>query len=219
MKKIAPQYDAAKTYTVQEAVTILKGVPHPKFDESVELAVDLGIDPKQSDQLVRAHVTLPHGTGKKIRTLVFCKGEAEKTAKEAGADYVGCEDLVQKISGGWTDFDVAIATPDLMRDIAKLGKVLGPRGLMPNPKSGTVTQDVGKAIREAKAGKIEFKTDKQSGIRLSVGKVSFAAEQLVENITVVTKAILSAKPASLKGHYVKGAYLSTSMGPGLKISL
>ncbi len=219
MKKITAQCDTAKTYSIKDAVAALKELPHTKFDESVELAVDLDIDPKQSDQLVRAQVVLPHGTGKKIRIVVLCRGETEKIAKEAGADYAGADEIIQKISGGWTDFDVAIATPEMMRDLAKLGKILGPRGLMPNPKSGTVTNDVAKAIKESKAGKVEFKTDKQSGIRLSVGKISFTAEQLTENITTVTHALLAARPASVKGHFVKNVFISTTMGPGLKVSI
>ena len=210
--------ELSKTYTVEEAVEILKKAPAPKFDETVEIAMSFDIDPKQSDQTVRGTVVLPHGTGKKIRLLVFAKGEAERQAKEAGADFVGAEELLPKIEGGWTDFDAVIATPDLMREVGKLGRVLGPRGLMPSPKAGTVTNDVARAIRDLKQGKVEFKMDKQADIHLGVGKRSFPAEALVANIRILLEAIWKAKPAAAKGRYLKSVCVSTSMGPGLRLN-
>ena len=211
--------DGAKSYRLQEAVEILKSAPPPKFDETVEMALSFDIDPKQSDQSVRGTVVLPHGTGKSRKVLVFAKGEAEHQAKEAGADYVGAEDLMAKIEGGWLDFDAVIATPDLMREVGKLGRVLGPRNLMPSPKAGTVTLEVGRAVHEVKKGKVEFKMDKQGDIHLGVGKRSFPADSLVENARTVLEAVWKARPASVKGRYLRSAFLTTTMGPSCRLDL
>ncbi len=210
--------EQGKRYTVREAVELLKKSPAPKFDETVNVAVDLGVDPKQSDQMVRGTVQLPHGTGKSVKVLVFAKGDAERQAKEAGADIIGAEDLFNKIQAGWTDFDVVVSTPDLMKEVGKLGRVLGPRGLMPSPKAGTVTKDVAKAVREVKKGKVEFKMDKQGDIHLGVGKRSFSVEALVENLQTFLEALWRAKPASAKGRYVQSICLSSTMGPGIQLN-
>ncbi len=209
--------DPAKTYGFREAVEVLKSVPAPKFDETVEVALSFDIDPKQSDQTVRGTVVLPHGTGKSRKVLVFAKGEAERQAREAGADVVGTEELMAKIEGGWLDFDAVVATPDLMREVGKLGRILGPRNLMPSPKAGTVTMDVGKAVREVKKGKVEFKMDKQGDIHLGVGRRSFPVEALVENVRVLFEAIWKVRPASVKGRYIRSAYLTTTMGPSCRL--
>jgi len=219
MQEIDKMVDPSKTYKLEEAVDILKKAPAPKFDQSVNMALRVGVDPKKSDQLVRGTVSLPHGTGQKIVLVVIAKGEKAKEAEEAGADIVGADDLLEKIKGGWTDFTALIATPDMMRELGKLGKVLGPRGLMPTPKAGTVTTDVAKAVREAKAGKIEFKVDKTGNINNAVGKISFKADNLVDNLKTLVQAINKAKPSSSKGVYLRSMYLSTTMGPGLKIDL
>ncbi|OIO32674.1 MAG: 50S ribosomal protein L1 [Candidatus Omnitrophica bacterium CG1_02_40_15] len=211
--------DKNKTYSIQEAVTLLKKAPHVKFDETVEVSFNLGADPKQSDQMVRGTLMLPNGTGKKVKVLVLCKGEAANQAKVAGAEYVGGDDLIAKISSGWLDFDVVISSPDIMRDVGKLGKVLGPRGLMPNPKTGTVTNDLARAVKEAKAGKIEFKLDKQGNISLGVGKISFEEKAICENIDTVVGAVNKARPQATKGRFIKNIAISTTMGPGLKLDL
>lgn len=218
-KEIQKIADVEKKYSVQDAVSVLKKIPHPKFDETVELAFNLGIDPKQSDQMVRGTVMLPKGTGKKVTVVVLCKGEAANQAKEAGAEYVGGDDLVAKISSGWLDFDVVISSPDMMRDVGKLGKVLGPRGLMPNPKTGTVTNDLARAVKEAKAGKIEFKLDKQGNINVGVGKISFEEKSICENIDTVINAINKARPQTVKGRFIKNIAVSTTMGPGMRLDL
>jgi large subunit ribosomal protein L1 len=218
-KEIQKIADIEKVYSIQDAVSILKKIPHPKFDETVELAFNLGVDPKQSDQMVRGTLMLPNGTGRKVRVLVLCKGEAGSAAKEAGAEYVGGDDLVAKISSGWMDFDVVISSPDMMKDVGKLGKVLGPRGLMPNPKTGTVTNDLGRAVKEAKAGKVEFKLDKQGNINIGVGKVSFEEKAICENIDTVVGAINKSRPQTAKGKFIKNISASTTMGPGLKLDL
>jgi len=218
-KEIQKIADVEKSYTTEEAVSILKKIPHSKFDETVELAFNLGTDPKQSDQMVRGTLMLPNGTGRKVRVLVLCKGEAGNAAKEAGAEYVGGDDLIAKISSGWTDFDVVISSPDMMRDVGKLGKVLGPRGLMPNPKTGTVTNDLGRAVKEAKAGKVEFKLDKQGNINIGVGKISFEAKAVCENIDTVVSAINKSRPQTVKGKFIKNLFVSTTMGPGLRLDL
>lgn len=219
LKTVQALYDAAKIYSLKDAIAILKTAPKLKFDETVEVAAKLSIDPKTVAAAIRGNVALPHGTGKKVRVAVFCKGEEERKAREAGADFVGAEDLMAKVQAGWTDFDVAIATPEMMRDMAKLGKILGPRGLMPNPKSGTVTQDTAKTIKEVKAGKIEFKMDKQAGVHAPVGKLSFAEDALLANASMLIDAIMSSNPSGPKGHHVKSLYISTTMGPGLRLDL
>ena len=211
--------DRAKAYTVEEAVATLKQTPGTKFDESVDLAFHLGVDPKHADQMVRGAVVLPHGTGKTVRVVVFAKGEKEREAKEAGADYIGAEDLIEKIQGGWMEFDSTVATPDLMGQVGKLGKVLGPRGLMPNPKLGTVTFDVARAVREVKAGKVEFRVDKACNVHVLIGKKSFSAEQLAANAMTLVEAIMRARPASAKGQYLKSLTVSSTMGPGIPVDV
>ena len=202
-----------------DAVALLQQAPQVKFDESVDVAVKLDVDPKQSDQAVRGTVVLPHGTGKTIRVIVFAKGEAVKAAEQAGADVVGGDDLIAKVNGGWLEFDVVVATPDLMKDLAKLGKVLGPRGLMPSPKVGTVTMNVAQAVKDVKRGKVEFKMDKQRDLHLSVGRRSFSAAQLTENLTTFLEALWKARPAAAKGQYVKAIVLSSTMGPGIRLDM
>lgn len=206
-----------QVYEPAEAVRRLKQMPKAKFDETVDCAIRLGIDPKQADQAVRGTVGLPAGTGKAVRVLVFAKGDKIKEAEAAGADFVGAEDLVEKIQGGWTEFDVAVATPDVMSAVGRLGRVLGPRGLMPNPKAGTVTFDLAKAVKEIKAGKIEYRTDKFGIIHAGIGKASFTEAQLLENFNTLMDAIMRAKPAAAKGQYLKSVTLSTTMGPGVRV--
>lgn len=206
-----------KNYTISEAMQVVKKAAFAKFDETVDLAVQLGVDPKHSDQMVRGSVLLPHGTGKKVRVAVFAKGDKEKEAREAGADVVGSEDLVEKITKGWLEFDRVIATPDLMGTVGKLGKILGPRGLMPNPKSGTVTFDLAKAIREVRQGRVEFKVEKAGIIHVPVGKVSFEPQKLAENASTVLETIVKAKPSTSKGVYLKAITVSSTMGPSIKI--
>lgn len=216
-REIAKGLDALKTYSVKEAIEILKKCPSVKFDQSIDVSLKMGVDPRRSDQHVRGTVSLPNGTGKTLRIIVFARGDKVKEALAAGADYAGNDELFEKVNAGWTDFDAVIATPDMMRDVGKLGKVLGPRGLMPTPKTGTVTTDVTKAVQELKAGKIEFKLDRHGVINVAVGKLSFAADLLVENIRAFLVAVQRAKPATAKGHYLKLMHLSSTMGPGLKI--
>ncbi len=210
--------DRQKLYDVEEAVTLLKKTATAKFDESVELSIKLGVDPRHADQQVRGTVVLPHGTGKEKKVLVFAKGDKAKEAEEAGADFIGDEDLAEKIQGGWLDFDVAIATPDMMSIVGKLGRILGPRGLMPNPKTGTVTFDIAKAVEESKAGKIEFRVDKAGLIHVPFGKISFSEEQLNGNFNAVLDALIKARPASAKGQYIKNVAIAATMGPGIKIN-
>jgi large subunit ribosomal protein L1 len=209
--------DRNKRYDLEEGVKLLVEASYAKFDEGVDLAIRLGVDPKKADQMVRGTAVLPHGTGKKVRVLVFAKGQKEKEAQDAGADMVGADDLIEKISKGWLEFDKAIATPDMMGSVSKLGKILGPRGLMPNPKVGTVTFDLERAIREIKAGKVEFKVEKAGIIHLPVGKVSFGFDRLLENVKTLLEVILRAKPPTSKGVYLRSIALSTTMGPGIKI--
>lgn len=216
-REIAKLYDTAKVYTADEAIAILKRCPPVKFEQSVEISLLLGIDPRKSDQNVRGTVSLPKGTGKKINILVFAKGDKAAEAERAGADYVGHQELLDKISGGWTDFDAVVATPDMMRDVGKLGKVLGPRGLMPTPKAGTVTNNVAEAIADLKSGKIEFKSDRHGVINSLVGKLPFPVEDLMQNIRALIHAVVRSKPATAKGHYLKSLSLSSTMGPGLKV--
>ncbi|MDD5440103.1 MAG: 50S ribosomal protein L1 [Candidatus Omnitrophica bacterium] len=218
-KEIQAMVDKTKRYDLKDAVSILKKAPKAKFDESMNVDIDLNIDAKAVTQPIRGTVSLPHGTGKKVRVCCICKGEDEKKAQESGADFVGSSDLVAKIAGGWCDFDVAIATPDMMKDLSKLGKVLGPKGLMPNPKSGTVTTDVAKTIKEIKAGKIEYKMDKQAGIHVSVGKISFDENKLYENARDFITAVISANPSVAKPGAIASIAVSKTMGPGMKLEL
>ncbi len=218
-REIAKSVDVTKTYNLEEAIAILGKCPPVKFDQSVELSLKTGVDSQQADQQVRGTVSLPNGTGKKVVLVVFAKGDKVKEALDAGADYAGNDDLFEKVKNGWTDFNAVIATPDMMREVGKLGKVLGPRGLMPTPKAGTVTQAVAEAIAEVKAGRIEFKVDKHGVINSLVGKLSFSANKLKENVVTLLVAIQRAKPPGAKGIYMKSLALSSTMGPGLKIDL
>ncbi|BDQ04359.1 50S ribosomal protein L1 [Ignavibacterium sp.] len=217
-KKILEKVDTKKEYSIEEAVKTLKELSSVKFVESLDVAIRLGVDPRHADQMVRGTVSLPHGTGKEVKVLVIAKGPKIQEALDAGADYAGFEEYLEKIKGGWADVDVIIATPDTMADLGKLGKVLGPKGLMPNPKSGTVTMDVAKAVKEVKAGKIEFRVEKTGIVHTSVGKLNFEVDKLVENTKAFLNTIIKLKPPTAKGQYVKSLYLSSTMGPGLKIS-
>lgn len=217
-KEILKSVDLKKDYTIPEAVETIKNASKVKFVESLDVAIRLGVDPRHADQMVRGTVSLPHGTGKQVRVLVIAKGAKVQEAADAGADHAGFEDYLEKLKGGWADIDVVIATPDSMGELGKLGKVLGPKGLMPNPKSGTVTMDVAQAVKEVKAGKIEFRVDKTGIVHTSIGKLNFESEQLVENVKAFLSTIVKLRPASAKGQYVKSLYLSSSMGPGLKIT-
>ena len=210
--------DKTKLYDPAEAVEVLKKLDTAKFDETVELAMNLNVDPKYADQQVRGAIVLPHGIGKSKTVLVFAQGEKEKEAMDAGADFVGADDLVAKIQGGWTDFDVAIATPNMMGKVGRLGKILGPKGLMPNPKVGTVTMDVAKAVSESKAGKVEYRTDKAGNIHSPIGKKSFDDQKLIENMTTLIDTIIKVKPSGAKGQYIKSITLSSTMGPGIRIN-
>jgi len=212
------KYDPKKVYSLPEAIDILKKIAFAKFNETVNLDLKLGVDPRHADQQVRGTVTLPHGTGKTVRVAVFAKGDKAAEAEAAGAEIVGAEDLVAKVAGGFTDFDAAIATPDMMREVGKLGKILGPRGLMPNPKTGTVTMDVAKAVQEIKAGKVEFRVDKTGNVHVPIGKIQFTNEQLLENALAVLDAIAKARPAAAKGTYMRSITLSSTMSPGIKVS-
>jgi large subunit ribosomal protein L1 len=209
--------EPGKRYPLRDAVELMVGSGRAKFDETVDAAIRLGVDPKHADQMVRGSVALPHGLGKVVRVLVFAKGEKEKEATDAGADFAGSDDLVEKIKGGWLDFDRGVATPDMMGTVGKLGKVLGPRGLMPNPKVGTVTFDVGKVVKELKAGKVEFRVEKAGIVHTPVGKVSFGLDKLLDNVTALLEMIVKLKPASSKGTYLKSISLSTTMGPGVMV--
>jgi len=216
-KKALEKVDLNKSYSLAEAAKLLKDTNNLKFDQSVDVCVRLGVDPRKANQMVRGVVTLPHGTGKTIRVLVLCTPEKQEEAKAAGADYVGLDEFIDKIKGGWTDVDVIICTPNVMGKVGALGKVLGPRGLMPNPKTGTVTLDVGKAVKEVKAGKIDFKVDKTGIIHAAVGKISFESEKLADNANELLQTILKLKPSSAKGAYVKSIYMTSTMGVGLQI--
>ena len=209
--------DRNKEYDLDEAVVLLVESNHTKFDETIEISINLGVDPKHADQIVRGTVTLPNGTGKDIQVLVFAKDNLAEDAEKAGADYVGAADMVEKVKGGWTDIDVVIAAPDMMAEVGKLGKILGPRGLMPNPKVGTVTADISKAVEEAKAGKIEFRVDKSGIIHNSIGKLSFEKDKIIENARVFVDAIVRAKPQASKGVYMKKVTITSTMGPGIKL--
>lgn len=212
------KYDRAETYGPREAIEMVKGMASAKFDETVELAVKLGINTKHADQQIRGAVVLPHGTGRTARVLVFAKGEKAVEAEQAGADHVGEAELVDKIQGGWLDFDVAVATPDMMGTVGKLGRVLGPKGLMPNPKTGTVTMDVARAVKEIKAGKIEYRAEKAGIIHVPIGKASFEADKLMDNFKTIMETLIKAKPAAAKGQYVRSVTVSSTMGPGVKIN-
>lgn len=219
MKEIDKMVDPDKIYSLDEAIRLPKECPPTKFDQSLNIALKLGVDVKKSDQQVRGTVFLPHGTGRMTKVLVIARGDKVKEALDAGADYAGSDEYLDKIKSGWTDFSVLVATPDMMREIGKLGKVLGPRNLMPTPKAGTVTPDVAKAVKEAKAGKIEFKVDKTGNINAAVGKLSFEPSQLSENVTALLQAIVRAKPATAKGVFLRSMYVSSTMGPGLRVDL
>lgn len=219
MKEIEKMIDSNLSYNMQDAIGLLKKCPQTKFDQSLNIQLKIGVDPRKSDQQVRGTVSLPHGTGRKISLVVISRGDKIKEALEAGADHAGADELIEKIKGGWTDFNALIATPDMMRDLGKLGKILGPRGLMPTPKAGTVTTDVKKAVKEVKAGKIEFKVDKTGNINSAVGKISFDTENIIDNLQVLINAISKAKPPTAKGTYLRSMYISSTMGPGLKIDL
>jgi large subunit ribosomal protein L1 len=216
-KAVLAKYDAAKEYSLEEATKVLKDITFTKFDASVDIDIRLGVDPRKSDQMVRGVVALPHGIGKDVRVLVLCTPDKVQDAKDAGADHVGLDDYIEKIEGGWTDIDVIICTPTVMAKVGKLGKVLGPRGLMPNPKSGTVTLEVGKAVKEVKAGKIDFKIDKQGIIHVGIGRASFSPEKLRDNATEMINVVAKLKPASARGEYFKSITLSTTMSPGIAV--
>lgn len=209
--------EAGRDYPLADAMSIVKESSKTKFDETVEVVMRLNVDPRHADQMVRGAIALPHGTGKETKVLVLTRGEAQKDAEEAGADYVGADEYIEQIEKGWTDFDVVIATPDIMRDVGKLGRVLGPRGLMPNPKSGTVTFDVGPAVREVKSGRIEYRVDRNGNLHGPVGKVSFSVQQLSENASTFIDAVMRAKPASAKGQYIRRLAVSSTMGPGVQV--
>jgi large subunit ribosomal protein L1 len=216
-KEALAKFDKEKIYPISEAVNIIKGITYTKFDASVDLDIRLGVDPRKANQMVRGTVSLPHGTGKTVRVLVLCGPEKEEEAKAAGADYVGLDDYIQKIKGGWTDIDVVITTPNVMGKVGPLGRVLGPRGLMPNPKSGTVTLDIGRAVTDVKAGKIDFKVDKSGIIHAAVAKVSFEPEKIADNAKELIQTIVKLKPAAAKGTYIKSIYMSSTMSPGVQI--
>ncbi|GGD03588.1 50S ribosomal protein L1 [Thalassobacillus devorans] len=211
--------DREKAYEVKEAVELVKETAKAKFDETVEAAFRLGVDPKKADQQIRGAMVLPHGTGKTQRVLVFAKGEKAKEAEAAGADYVGDQDMINKINQGWFEFDVVVATPDMMAEVGKLGRVLGPKGLMPNPKTGTVTFEVEKAVQEIKAGKVEYRVDKSANIHVPIGKVSFDTDKLVENFEAITETLVKAKPQAAKGTYMKNSAIASTMGPGIKVDI
>ncbi|MBQ7468325.1 MAG: 50S ribosomal protein L1 [Bacteroidales bacterium] len=218
-KAVVAKYEPSKLYEISEACGLLKEITFTKFDASVELAVNLGVDPRKANQMVRGVVTLPHGTGKVTRVLVLCTADKENEAKEAGADYVGLDEYIEKIKGGWTDVDVIICTPSVMAKVGPIGRILGPRGLMPNPKTGTVTMDIANAVKDVKAGKIDFKVDKTGIVHCAVGKVSFTAEQIYDNVKAVLSAIAKLKPQALKGTYMKSAAVCTTMSPGVKLDV
>lgn len=219
-KKAIEVVDASKSYPLKDAVGVLAKFPKAKFNETIDLAFHLGVDPKQTDQMVRGTVPLPHGSGKTVKVLVFAKpGAAADAATAAGAEFVGFTDMIQKCNEGWTDFDIAVATPDAMMEVRKLGKVLGPRGLMPNPKTGTVTEDTAKAVREVKAGRVEFKVDKTGNVHVAVGKMSFAPEQIADNARAVIEAVVKAKPGALKGTFIQSCTLSATMSPSVRVDM
>ncbi len=215
--KVKELIDTTKKYLLDEAIEKVLATHYANFDESVDVAINLGVDPRKADQNIRGSVVLPHGTGKTVKVLAIAKGEKAKEAQEAGADYVGAEDVIEKIKEGWLDFDKVVATPDMMGQVGKIGRILGPRGLMPNAKTGTVTFDIGKAVKDIKGGKVDFRVDRAGVVHIPIGRVSFGAEKLKENFAAVAETILRMKPASAKGTYVKGVALSSTMGPGVKL--
>ena len=218
-RELRSKVDRAKSYAIEESFSLISELKGAKFDESVDVAIRLGVDPRKSDQMVRGTVSLPHGTGKTVRILVFAKGEKEKEALDAGADFVGSEELIQKIQGGWLDFDKTIATPDMMGLVSRLGKVLGPRGMMPNPKVGTVTMDVAKAVSELKGGRVEYRVDKGANVHCPIGKSSFGADKLKANFMSLFEAVNKSKPDTAKGAYIKNVTISTTMGPGIRLDV
>lgn len=218
-KKASDLVDRNKIFSIEESINLLTQFPKTKFDETIDLSFSLGVDPKHADQIVRGTVVLPHGTGRKVRVIVFAQGDKAKDAESSGADQVGYKDLVDKIKNGWTEFDVAIASPDTMGEVGKLGKILGPKGLMPSPKAGTVTPNIGQAVKEVKAGRIEFKVDKDGNLHMIVGKRSFDNKKLLENINTAIESVVSARPMALKGHYIKNMSLSATMSPGIKLDV
>ena len=218
-KAVMAKYDHTKVYTLAEACGILKDITYTKFDSSVEISANLGVDPRKANQMIRGVVTLPHGTGKVVRVLALCTPDKENEAKAAGADYVGLDEYIEKIRGGWTDVDVIVCTPSVMAKVGALGRILGPRGLMPNPKTGTVTMDIGNAIKEVKAGKIDFKVDKTGIVHAAIGKISFPTEKIYENAAEFLNAVAKLKPQSLKGTYMKSAAVCTTMSPGVKVDI
>ena len=220
LKKALEMLEAGKSYSIAEAAELLGKFPKAKFDESVEIAFRMTIDPRKTDQMIRGTVRLPHGSGKEVKVLVFAKeGEAADAAKEAGAEYVGFDEYIEKVTSGWTDFDVAVATPEAMTEVRKLGRVLGPRGLMPNPKTGTVTDDTAKAVKEVKAGRVEYKLDKGANIQVLAGKASFSSEQIIGNIKTIIDEVIKAKPSAAKGRYIDNCVLSSSMSPGIPLDI
>jgi large subunit ribosomal protein L1 len=213
----AAQVDKSRLYSPQEAVDLLKKISYSAFDGSVEVHMRLGVDPRHADQMVRGTAVLPHGTGRTVRVLVFAQGDKAREAEEAGAEYVGAQDLIQRIEGGWLDFDVAVATPDMMGQVGRLGRILGPRGLMPNPRSGTVTFDVGRTVRDVKAGRVEFRVDRTALVHVPIGKVSFDDQRLLENLSTLMDAVVAAKPSGAKGTYIRSVHLAATMSPGIRL--
>lgn len=218
-QEVAKLVDSSKVYEISEAVELLKEVANAKFDETVEIAFRLGINTKKSDEQIRGALVLPHGTGKTQTVLVFAKGEKAQEAEEAGADYVGASELVEKVNEGWLDFDVVVATPDMMAEVGKLGRILGPKGLMPNPRTGTVTFEVEKAVKDIKAGQVEYRTDNSGNLHVPAGKVSFEANELIENLEAIIQAVVAARPATTRGTYIRNATITSTMGPGIKIDV
>ena len=216
-REAAAQVDKSRLYSPQEAVDLLKKISYSAFDGTVEVHMRLGVDPRHADQMVRGTAVLPHGTGRTVRVLVFAQGDKAREAEEAGADYVGAQDLVQRIDGGWLDFDVAVATPDMMGQVGRLGRILGPRGLMPNPRSGTVTLDVGRTVRDVKAGRVEFRVDRTALVHVPIGKVSFDDQRLLENLSTLMDAVVAAKPSGAKGTYIRSVHLAATMSPGIRL--
>jgi large subunit ribosomal protein L1 len=216
-REAAAQVDKSRLYSAQEAIALLKKISYSAFDGTVEVHMRLGVDPRHADQMVRGTAVLPHGTGRTVRVLVFAQGDKAREAEEAGAEYVGAQDLIQRIEGGWLDFDVAVATPDMMGQVGRLGRILGPRGLMPNPRSGTVTVDVGRTVRDVKAGRVEFRVDRTALVHVPIGKVSFDDQRLLENLSTLMDAVVAAKPSGAKGTYIRSVHLAATMSPGIRL--